>query len=284
MCVKKHTTIEEQILLLESRGCLIENNSVVKKILLDVNYYRISSYFLPFKKQNGSYIDGTSFNKVFRNYIFDRKLRSLLIFIIEKIEIALKTRVAYFHTLKYGPLGYLSQENYNQHFDKDVLDSKIEKYIKKHINNPVIKHHITKYNSKFPFWVIIEFFSFGDVSKIYSTLDIRTQKEIAKSFNTNATCMLSWNYCVTQLRNVCAHYSRVYNTKMISIPVTPKKFHFKLDNTLFSYLLIIRELLNDKNEWNLFMIQLESLIEEYQFDIELNRLGFPKFWRHILNS
>ena len=83
---------------------------------------------------------------------------------------------------------------------------------------------MTKYEGKFPLWVIIEFFDFSDVSKMYSQLDTKLQKEIARTFNSNSTCLSSWLYCLTHLRNCCAHYARIYNTIMISIPVTPKNY------------------------------------------------------------
>ena len=83
---------------------------------------------------------------------------------------------------------------------------------------------MTKYEGKFPLWVIIEFFDFSDASKMYSQLDTKLQKEIARTFNSNSTCLSSWLYCLTHLRNCCAHYARIYNTIMISIPVTPKNY------------------------------------------------------------
>lgn len=113
MDVKKHLTIDEQIVLIKSRGCVIEDENLARNILLNINYYRLTSYFLPFKENENKYFDGTSFNKVYRNYLFDRKLRNILSFIIEHIEFSIKTRIAYYHSLYYGPLGYLDKNNYN---------------------------------------------------------------------------------------------------------------------------------------------------------------------------
>lgn len=282
MDVKKHLSINEQIKLLKSRGCIIEDEEIAKSILLDINYYRLTSYFLPFKETDDKYFEGTSFNKVYRNYLFDRKLRNMLSFIIEHIEVAIKTRIAYYHSLKYGPLGYLDSNNYNSKFDKVTLQTNLNKYMKRNEKNPIIVHHINKYEGKFPLWVIIEFFDFSDTSKMYSQLDTKLQKEIAKTFNSNNTCVSSWLYCLTNLRNCCAHYTRIYNTFMIATPVTPKKYDFKFNKTLFSYLLVIKELLIRTNDWNKFVIELEALIEEYKDDIELERLGFLDNWHNLL--
>lgn len=121
MDVKKHLTIDEQIELLKTRGCIIEDEELAKNILLDVNYYRLTSYFLSFKESEDKYLEGISFDKVYRNYLFDRKLRNMLSYVIEHIEVAIKTRIAYYHTLKYGPLGYLDSNNYNNKFDENIL-------------------------------------------------------------------------------------------------------------------------------------------------------------------
>lgn len=120
MDVRTHLTIDEQIDLLKIRWCIIEDKKFVKSILLDINYYRLTSYFF-FKETDDKYFEGTSFNGVYRNYLFDRKLRNMLSFIIEHIEVAVKTRIAYYHLLKYGPLGYLDNNNYNSKFDKKIL-------------------------------------------------------------------------------------------------------------------------------------------------------------------
>ena len=282
MDVKKHLTIDEQIELLKIRGCIIEDLELAKNILLDINYYRLTSYFLSFKESEDKYLEGTSFNKVYRNYLFDRKLRNMLSYVIEHIEVAIKTRIAYYHSLKYGPLGYLDSNNYNNKFDENILQTNLNKYIKRNEKNPIVIHHMTKYEGKFPLWVIIEFFDFSDASKMYSQLDTKLQKEIARTFNSNSTCLSSWLYCLTHLRNCCAHYARIYNTIMISIPVTPKNYKTKFNKTIFSYLLVVKELLKNTSDWVNFVIELAALIEEYKDDIELYRLGFPSNWYDLM--
>ncbi|MBQ8292859.1 MAG: Abi family protein [Bacilli bacterium] len=282
MNVKEHLSIDEQIILLRSRGCLIEDENEVHTVLRDVNYYRLASYFLPFKESEDKYIEGTTFNKVYRNYLFDRKLRNMISYIIEYIEVMIKTKIAYFHSKKYGPLGYLNGNNYNAMFDEGALQEKISKCLERNKSNPIIIHHCEKYQGHFPLWVIIEFFDFGFISKMYYQLDTQLQKEISKSLNVKHDKLSSWLYCLTHLRNCCAHYARIYNTHMISIPKTPKNYSFKFTKTLFSYLLVMKELLCWKTDWKNFVIELEALIEEYSEDIDLNRMGFPTNWRELL--
>ena len=90
MDVKQYTTIQEQLEKLKYRNCFIENTARATEILESINYYRLTAYFLPFKKSDDTYIEGTTLEKVYQIYEFDRKLRHLLFEIIEEIEIMLR--------------------------------------------------------------------------------------------------------------------------------------------------------------------------------------------------
>jgi len=66
------------------------------EILSQLNYYRLTAYFLPFRnKQDESYRNGTSFETVYLMYEFDRRLRGLLFKVIEEIEIYVLIMVDY---------------------------------------------------------------------------------------------------------------------------------------------------------------------------------------------
>jgi len=53
---KSHLSTDEQITLLKSRGMLFHNENQAKKSLLNINYYRLSGYWLPFKKSDDIFI------------------------------------------------------------------------------------------------------------------------------------------------------------------------------------------------------------------------------------
>ena len=56
----------------------------------------------------------------------------------------------------------------------------------------------------------------------------------------------------------------------------------KFNKTIFSYLLVVKELLKNTSDWGNFVTKLAALIEEYKDDIELYRLGFPENWQNLL--
>ena len=141
-----------------------------------------------------------------------------------------------------------------------------------------------KYNGHFPIWVIIEFFSMGMLSYLYADLKSPDQKQIARElYHTSSVCLKSWLRCLTDLRNRCAHYSRIYYWSFPALPRMPKNVSFKPNRKLFSQILTLKFLYPDKNEWkSRIMTELRALMEEYGDDISLSHIGFPENWDEMI--
>lgn len=108
--IKHALSFEKQAELLLSRGLIADKPDLIAK-LKSVNYYRLSGYLYPFKQQNSeNYKDGTDFTEIWNRYRFDRKLRFLVLDGIERIEVALKTDIAFEFSHLYGPFGYLNKQ------------------------------------------------------------------------------------------------------------------------------------------------------------------------------
>lgn len=112
--LKPHLSLSQQAALLQQRG-LVGDTSLLILRLKDVGYYRFSAYLHPFRirRPNGqiedNYIPGTTLDKVWAHYLFDRKLRLLMMDAIERIEVALRSRIAYHHTEGQSPFAYAQQ-------------------------------------------------------------------------------------------------------------------------------------------------------------------------------
>lgn len=277
MEVKPPATFNEQMEKLKKRGCSITDERECIQILQCVNYYRLTAYFLPFKQSDDTYLSGTSFSRVYRIYEFDRKLRWLLFSVLEEIEIKLRTCIAYFHSHKYGSLGYLEPANFNQKHNHERFIEKLETEIENNKEVPFVKHHIEKYERKFPLWVAIELFSFGMLSYFYSDLKSADMREIAKcDFSQHPVILKSWLRCCTDLRNICAHYA--------AVPVTPKG-HFELRNRIFDYIVVLKYLYPHKEHWNNeTLLGLRALVDEYSDSVELGHIGFPPDWFDLLEN
>jgi len=112
------------------------------------------------------------------------------------------------------------------------------------------------------------------------------KKEFAKTiFFTGPDHLESWLACLTDLRNRCAHYMRLYFHKFINFPKFPKDFSGTRSEKLFDIIYVLQYLYLDKNKWNNeFIIPLEALLLEYNEAIDLNYIGFPKNWLHLLQN
>lgn len=284
--LKPATTFDEQLNKIKERGCTVADDIWAKDILKQINYYRLTAYFLPYKEPDETYAKGTTFNNMYRTYEFDRKLRHLLFSTIEEIEIMLRAQLSYYHAHKYGALGYEDENNFNKRHNHEKFMSQVEDDIEHNKNKLAVKHHNEFYGGKFPIWVVIELFTIGQLSFFYSDMIRADKKEIAKKlYQTTDTNMESWLKCLTELRNNCAHYSRLYNASLISVPATPKGFPYTLNKRIFDYILVLKFLYYDPIKWkNEFMTGLEALINEYDTSIELERIGFPENWKEILNT
>jgi abortive infection bacteriophage resistance protein len=76
--VKPPTTYEEQLKILKDRNLIIPSQIRAFEVLEKVNYYRLSAYFLTFKQEDDMFKEGTTFDKIYSLYEFDRKLRNLI--------------------------------------------------------------------------------------------------------------------------------------------------------------------------------------------------------------
>lgn len=287
MELKRPTTFSTQVQLLEEKNITIGNLDACKDFLSRVNYYRFTAYFLPFfDRKLGKCFNGISFERIQQIYYFDQELRALILAVIEDIEIQLRTQIAYYHSHTYGPDGYYSAQNFNSKHNHDVFMQHILSCIQENDKTLVVKHHKQKYDGKFPLWVIIEFFSMGMLSHFYRSLITSDKKKIAKElYNTSPDNLQSWLRCLTDLRNKCAHYSRIYYWIFPALPKMPKAETYVPTRRLFAQLYMLKLMYPISEKWNIeFLLSLENLIEKYQPYISLKHLDFPQNWKSMLTK
>nr|WP_281352589.1 Abi family protein [Cytobacillus depressus] len=246
----------------------------------------VSAYGLTLKDplNREQYINGASFNKILSLYEFDRRLRLLLLGVLETIEIAFRTHISYEIAHKFGPLGYKNKEHFiNEQFHQDSLNE-METLIKKSRKGELfIEHHFKKYEGKIPIWAVIEVTSFGFISKLYRNLNENIKKHIAKTYYQIPYLYLeSWLQTLSYVRNVCAHYGRLYNKKLTFKPRLFKEERKQFDNQLTFAAIYITQRLLTKTEGIRFITDLEALISEYEEDIDFSCMGLPSNWRELL--
>ena len=278
--LKQPATYEQQLEKLRERGCEVTDEAFCKDALSRISYYRLSAYFLPFRTSQGKYKAGTGFVKVYNLYEFDRKLRRIIFSAIEELEVYLRAQFSYYHTHKYGADGYMSPANFNSRHNHDKFFERIVDLLKSSSNTAFVKHHMNKYSGQLPLWAMSELFTFGMLSYFYADMITIDQKYIARNiFHTSVANAKSWLYCCTDLRNLCAHYGRLYYTIFSAAPAQIPGVDPKAKRSLYAATMALRALYPDKGKWNNeFLPVMTALFDEYADVIELWHIGFPEDW------
>ena len=92
---KQALSISEQIELLKSRGLNIADSSKTAKFLGEVSYFRFVQYLRPMEadKTSHQFKPNSRFEDAVALYNFDMELRDLMFKAIQRLEIALRTKI-----------------------------------------------------------------------------------------------------------------------------------------------------------------------------------------------
>lgn len=281
--LKEPKTFEEQLNILKRKNIIISNEEQALEILSRINYYRLSAYGLTLKKDDkDEYKDEITFEQLIRIYDFDKKLREVFLYFLEAVEIEFRTKIAYYHAHDFGALGYENAKNFKSDRYHSLFLEKLQKGIQQSSKELFVMHHKSKYKGLFPFWVAIEVTSFGDLSLLYRNLLRETKVKVIKHLNVPPETVSSWLHTLSYIRNVCAHYGRLYGKNLIIKPSLTDVKGVEIDNnSVFSVVFILTHFLQQRDRTN-FIIILRRLIKEYSNDINLNHIGFPEDWEAIL--
>lgn len=224
-------------------------------------------------------------------YCFDGELKILLFDDIEKIEISLRTKLIYHLSHEINPWWF---QNFDLFIDSKALVktlANLEEELAR-CKDESIKRHNNKHKDDLrfpPAWKSLEQTSFGALSKLYGNLKhtVKSKDIIAQEFGAvNHTYLPSCLQCIAQIRNYCAHHSRLWNRnlpgnpKLLSAPPNdwvadvPKQHEFQ---KLYVHLCIMKYLLNIIQPENSFTEKLSRLFEKYP-NVDPNALGMKINW------
>lgn len=278
-------TIEEQIENLRKIGLVIKNEEYAKQILNDISYFRlVKAYSLNLKVKNEKYNENITFEHIVQLYLFNANFRQLLFPQIEKIEVNARCRIANYFADQYGVLGYENSKNFVSEEYHDQFLEDISAELDRNSKAPFVKNFRENYkDGKLPIYALVEVFSFGTLSKFFKNMKNVDKKAVAKSFGVGYTYLESWLETISYVRNICAHYGRLYNAKLSKTPILYKEYNEQgiRNNRIFGVLLCIKHLLKNDVHWILFVQDIETLIEKYE-GIDIKTMGFPENWKELL--
>lgn len=280
-------SVDEQIANLKTLGLQINDESYAKAVLNDISYFRlIKAYGLGLKNKNSAYDGTVTFEQIVELYFFNAHFRQLLFAEIEQIEINLRCRIANHFSVKYGVLGYENPDNFlNTEYHKEFLNS-IQDEIARNSKAPFVKNFCENYiDGKIPFYALIELFSFGILSKFYKNMKPADKKAVASHYRTGYTYLESWFEHLAFVRNICAHYGRLYNMNFPKTPILYKQYTEKgIGNIrVFASLICMKHLLPNDSHWAGFIDKICLLLGKYP-NVKIELMGFPDNWEEILTK
>ncbi len=129
--------------------------------------------------------------------------------------------------------------------------------------------------------------SFGTLSKLFSNLKNNEKNNISKTYyKFPAIYITTWLRTLVILRNICAHYGRIYNKRFSVVPKLGKKDK-KLGiskDRLFIFIFILKYLVKDNHKWSNFINHLQALLEEFADIVDVSLIGLPNNWISLLKK
>lgn len=281
--------LDQLVELLEKRGLKIDNIETAKYYLQFIGYYRLSAYFLSFQDASNSnshhqFKQNTTFNEILNLYIFDRKLRLLVLDAIERIEVAIKASISNTMSQEDNAHWFMKNKNFQTDFNHQEFIERLKKDVEQNKREEFISHYRSKYHYPElpPSWMIFEILSFGSVSTILKNLDLPNRKKVAELFNLDETIIKSWLHSMSYFRNLSAHHCRIWNRTFNIKPKQAKAYKKYLDKNdkLYAELVIIQILMQKITIDSHCSDNLKLLIQEYSF-IPIEDMGFSKDWDNL---
>lgn len=293
---KSPLSLDEQVARLKERGLVFDDENEAKSYLFNISYYRLRAYTYPFQDNtDGSNHNFTrrdiQFKDIIELYCFDRRLRTLIFNAIEKIEVAMRTKITQVYAESTNNSHwYLEEslyrfpiEDLHHHIESDVTRS----------NEDFIKHYREKYETPPmpPSWMALEVVSFATLSRLFQALKLDSRKRlITEQFGLRKVEILeNWLHAISNLRNCCAHHSRVWNRRfMVSVTLPYNTTHPFIGrasipeirtNKLFALLSCIAYILDIISPDSEFKKHLKELLESDCHLLNLRDMGFPSNWK-----
>ncbi|WP_029067843.1 Abi family protein [Jonesia quinghaiensis] len=322
---KPFLTVPAQIRRLRDRGMDCETDAFATAILERYGYYRLSGYWHPYRElpappaprvdadgreiRLDTFVPDTSLAHVVALYDFDQALRTRLSELLSTIEISLRFFIG--HRLggadKFAHRNPVMLETMRQVNPGDSPEPTtsyndwLEEYDRHETRarDAFVLHFRKKYGPHLPIWVATEVMSFGVLSNLYTLMPQLDQEILAARFQVNTAdgkgdrgALANWLNSLRNVRNICAHYGRIWNRAFDVIIDAPG--HLRIDpdhhlsrladksvtNKLYGVLLIMQHLLLSIAPDRRDVPDLLGFIDEQSrvVGFDLAQLGFPENW------
>ena len=290
--VKPARSYEEQARRLsQAHGLIIGDPDKARRILSTVNYYRLTTYgkHLRYEEDPEIFLPGVSLEMLYNLYQFDMGFRHLLLPVLEFVEVQLRAKIAYHLAITYGSLGYMDPDNFktctlsNGSLMHKNLIGKFKTEVKRQGALPFVRHHKVKYGGQFPIWAAVELFTFGMLTMLFDIMKDQDQWAVSRDYGMTPAQMHQMLLCAVDVRNICAHYNRLYNKSLDEQPILPPELREYESDRVFPLLLTFHGFCGEERVFRHLVSGLRDLKRDFP-EADLSLCGFPQNWRDLLGA
>lgn len=295
---KQPLSVADQAKLLIDRGLICGDIPRLEHYLAHIGYYRLSAYWKQFEQKpppgqplQHKFKPNTSFEQILNLYIFDRKLRLMVLEAIERIEVAVRARWVSAMALNHGSHAHMRSDLFKCPWKHTRDIARIAGELEKS-GESFVTHYRTNYHEPFlpPIWVVAETMSFGTLSRwLQYTQDTNLKKGIMRGLGMpTVEVMEGVLHALTPVRNVCAHHSRLWNRRFaMSLPaikrirdrLVPPNSPNHQDHHIYNYLVVVEFMLYSITPKSTWKRRLIALFDNMLTNDELRAMGFPNDWK-----
>lgn len=265
---------------------IVADPELAEHYLNFIGHFRLKGYWFhlvdPATKQ---FVVGTTFEMIHDRYEFDREIRALILEAVERLEVAIRSTLCNFLSLKHSPHWFLDTSLFKpvRKFGVGQMLSKIETEVARSGDKRFIKTYYEEYDDPYlpPSWAMSECVTLGIWSKTYQMLrHASDKKSISAKFGVGQVEVFeSWLHALTVLRNMAAHHERFLGQKLGVGPSNLKSRALKFaDNkSVYAALTVVHALLDAIRFNSIFRQRLLDLKQRYGMGM-MQELGFPGTW------
>ena len=255
-----------------------------------IGFLRLSAYWTPFTLHGNpgsgvTFANGSSFNAVMSRYLFDHRLRSMLLEAFSYIEISIRTQWAYqlAHSFGHGDFAHQHANLFNPKYHNNNLQE-LERSYRQVDQTPGVNFQ------NLTIWEVAPAMSFGQLSKWCSSLTDRKEKQsIARRYGMDEAILRPTLRHLTKVRNICAHHERLWDLTIGTGFRIPRALSGSRTNTLafnpatrgkiYNALVMTVHLLDVITPYGDWTARLLDLIQEpSNASIPQQEMGFPTKW------
>lgn len=282
----KPLDFNQQIALLKSNGLAFGDELKALHTLQQVSYFRIKSYLMPLMddKVLHTFKSRTTFEQAFELYKFDSRLRKLVASELEKIEVSIRTQMAYILADEIDIYWFSDSINFSNPVKHAATLANLKTELDRSDDEQILRFKNTYSDSFPPAWMTLEVASFGTLSMLFKLLKPNlTKRKIAGFYGVSDSVFESWLHSIVYVRNICAHHSRLWNKTLRIQPLFPRRTTLAFlsspvrSDRVYYVLCIIQYLLKTVNPSTTFPLRLKALLAEYP-NVDINAMGFIMDW------